>query len=156
MKTLIVYYSRTGVTRKLATELANLLGADLEEIKDPTSRIGVMGYLNSGKEAALKKLAPIEELVHRLKDYDLILVGTPVWAFTISSPVRSFLEKYKKDLNSWALFCTQGGEGEQKTLASAEKIVGSPAKAFLRLLTKQVLRREFLSEISAFKEKLGK
>lgn len=156
MKILIVYYSRTGVTKKLAIHLASFLNADLEEIKDQNSRLGLLGYLNSGKEAALKKIIPIEKLIFDPKDYDLVLVGTPVWAFTISSPVRSFLEKYKNDFKAWAMFCTQGGEGEQKTLSSAEKIVGSPAKAFLRLLTKQVLRKEFLSEIEVFKEKLEK
>lgn len=138
MKTLIVYYSRSGQTRLVAESLAKLSGADLEEINDPTDRAGAKGYLKSGKEAFLKKLPPIEPIKKDLKDYDLVLVGTPVWAFTISSPVRAFLEKYKNDLNSWALFCTQGGEGRQKTKEGAEKIISKPSRGFLYLTAKDL------------------
>lgn len=155
MKTLIIYYSRTGTTKKLAEKLAAVLGADLEGIKDPTDRSGLKGYMNSGREAAFKKLALIDPITHNLKDYDLVLVGTPVWAFTISSPVRAFLENYKSEFKSWALFATQGGEGEQKTLLGAEKVVGFPAKAFLHLLTKQVLNEDCATQIEEFKGKLG-
>jgi flavodoxin len=153
MKTLIIYYSRTGVTKKLAEKLADVFAADIEEIKDPTDRSGLKGYFNCGREAVLKKLALIDPIVHDLKKYDLVLVGTPVWAMTISSPVRAFLENYKSEFKSWGLFATQGGEGEQKTLLGAEKVVGFPAKGFLRLLTKQVQKEDFVAQLEEFKGK---
>lgn len=156
MKTLIIYYSRTGATKKLAEKLATVFSADLEVIKDPTNRSGLKGYINCGKEAVLKKLALIDPISHNLKDYDLVLVGTPVWAMTISSPIRAFLENYKSEFKSWALFATQGGEGEQKTLLGAEKVVGFPAKAFLHLLTKQIQKEDFDAQVEEFKGKIEK
>lgn len=154
MKTLVIYYSRTGTTKKLAEKLAEVLGADIEGIKDPANRSGLKGYMNSGREAVFKKLALIDPIAHNLRDYDLVLVGTPVWAMTISSPIRAFLENYKSEFKSWALFATQGGEGEQKTLLGAEKVVGFPAKAFLKLLTKQVQKENFEFQIEEFKKKI--
>lgn len=154
MKILIVYYSRTGVTKKLAEKISEILGADLEMIKDSSDRSGVMGYLKSGREAATKKIVTISPLVSQLKDYELVIVGTPVWAFTISSPVRTFFEQHKEELKNWALFCTQGGSGEQNTLKGAENIVNHPAKAFLNLLTKEVLREDISFKLANFKNKL--
>jgi len=54
MKILVIYYSRTGVTKKVAEILKGKLGADLEAIEDKINRRGVFGYIRSGREATLK------------------------------------------------------------------------------------------------------
>ena len=59
MSILIVYYSRSGTTKKIANILAEELGADLEEISSKSKRKGILGYLKSGQEAAQKKLTEI-------------------------------------------------------------------------------------------------
>ncbi|MFA5869173.1 MAG: hypothetical protein WC941_05670 [Candidatus Bathyarchaeia archaeon] len=59
MKTLIVYYSRDGSTRKVAEELKAQLGADIEEITEPKGRGGPLGWIRSGKEASSGAIVPI-------------------------------------------------------------------------------------------------
>ena len=49
MKTIVVYYSRTGNTRKVAEELADTLKCDIEQIIDTQKRSDVLGFLRSGK-----------------------------------------------------------------------------------------------------------
>ncbi len=51
MKTLVVYYSRTGNTKLIGDELAAVLGADVEELKDRDDRSGRMGYIRAGRDA---------------------------------------------------------------------------------------------------------
>ncbi len=60
MKTLVVYYSRTGVTGTVAQALAGQLRADIEELRDRKSRRGPLGWLAAGKDATLKRLTDID------------------------------------------------------------------------------------------------
>lgn len=55
VKSLVVYYSRTGNTRFVAEMIAEKLKADIEELIDKKGRGGSIGFLIAGKDAALKK-----------------------------------------------------------------------------------------------------
>jgi len=95
MKVLVVYYSRTGVTRKTSETLAEALrgaghDATVEEIREPKSRKGILGYLGAGFAAMRRKRAQIEPVAADVASFDLVAVGTPVWAFTAATPVRAF------------------------------------------------------------------
>lgn len=59
MKKLIVYYSRTGTTKKVAEILSVKLKADLTELVDMQDRSGLSGYIRSGYEAVIKKERPL-------------------------------------------------------------------------------------------------
>ncbi len=106
MKALVLYYSRTGTTRKVAEEIASALSADLEELKDHRKRSGPIGFIKSGFEARAHKTVALEPLSHDLSTYDLIVVGTPVWASTMCSPVRTLLLNSALRGHKVAWFCT--------------------------------------------------
>lgn len=108
MRTLVLYYSRSGHTRKAAKEIAAALGADIEELKDNTNRGSPIGFLRSGREARSGATVELTPLVHDSTRYDLVVVGTPVWASTMSSPVRTFLQQESLDGVNVAWFCTSG------------------------------------------------
>lgn len=108
MKTLVVYYSRTGNTRLIGNEIAAALGADVEELEDGKKRAGPIGFLLSGMEAKRKTLVQLEALKHNPSEYDLVVVGSPVWANDMCSPVRTFLARDHTALNKVAWFCTSG------------------------------------------------
>ena len=133
MKTLIVYYSRTGITSKVAKLIHEELGGELEEIKDTRNRDGVMAYLQSCMEAALKKQARIKRTENDAGEYDLVVIGTPVWSHTISTPVRAYLEENKIRFKSTAFFATCGSTGISKTLREMETVCGKKARALLEL-----------------------
>ena len=95
MKTLVAYFSKTGNTKKVAEKIAKELKADIDEIIDKE---------NKGEEHMMKK-EPIP--IGYKKDpskYDLAIIGSPVWAFSLPPAPRSYLSKNK--FNKVAFFCT--------------------------------------------------
>ena len=108
MKTLVVYYSRTGHTRKIGDEIAAALEADVEELKDDVGRSGPVDFVKSGREAKAGTLVNLDPLSHEPSSYDLAVIGTPVWAFTMCSPVRTFLLNNDLGNAKVAWFCTMG------------------------------------------------
>ena len=113
MNTLVVFYSRTGRTRKVAETIAAGLGADMEELREATDRIGLRGYLRSLFDATLSRWVPIDALGRDPSRYDLVVVGTPVWVASVSAPVRAFLASNARRLPRVAFFVTEGGRGER-------------------------------------------
>jgi len=113
---LVVYYSRTGTTQRVAERLAHWLGCDVEALRDRASRRGVLGALRSGVEAAFGMLAWLAPPLHDPGDYDVVLVGTPVWTAAVSSPVRTYLGQHRFRFRNVAFFCTCGGTGSRRAL----------------------------------------
>jgi flavodoxin len=154
MKALVVYYSRTGNTRKLAGALAAALDAELSAITEPSDRAGFWGYLRAGRDAVLKRATPIAPLAADPAAFDLVVVGTPVWGFTVASPVRSFLAANAAKLKAVAFFCTEGGSGHERTFREMARLAGRPPRATLVLLEKE-LGGDFAAKVAAFAKALG-
>ena len=101
MKTVIVYYSLDGNTKRAAEALADLTGADVCEIQPvrpiisegkPTFRVLMQG----GGQVTFGLCPKIRDFPFDLAAYDRIVLGTPVWAGKCASFVRTFAKKYAK------------------------------------------------------------
>jgi len=149
MKTLIAYYSRTGTTRKVALALAERLGADVEELKDTKERGGPINYVIAGKDAAMRKLVPIEPVERDPAAYGLVVVGTPVWAGTMATAVRAYLTETAAKLPQVAFFSTFGG-GPGHALADMQELAGRTPVATLAQKEKHIKKDEHLDELEAF------
>jgi len=155
MKTLVVFYSRSGRTRKVAQALSERLQADVEEIQDTRKRTGLLGFLVSGFEAVRKKPATIVPIEKDPRGYDLVVVGTPVWASNMSSPGRAYLAQNRTGLPQAAFFCTCGGPGNEHVLAEMEDLAGKQALARLVLTEADLKSDAYLDQISAFVQELA-
>jgi flavodoxin len=138
---MVVYYSRTGHTRTIAEAIAAARSADMEEIVATGSRRGLLGWLRSAREAWLKKPAAINAAKRDPTAYDLVVLGSPVWASSISSPMRAYLVANGAKLKRIALFCTLGGAGGDKTLREMAELCGKEPVA-TTMVTEQELRSE--------------
>ena len=109
---LCIYYSRTGHPKKAREEVAAALGAELLDLSDGIDRSGALGAFRSGLDAMRKNCQPLRafQTERALGDYQLVIVGTPVWAGRCSSVVRSFLRQYGKKLRQAAYLITRGSE----------------------------------------------
>lgn len=149
MKILVVYYSRTGVTETVAKEIAKELKADIEAITDNVNRDGAIGYIKCGKEAMSKKVIDINPIKNNPDGYDLVVVGTPIWGWTMASPIKAFLHKYKP--KNVAFFCTMGGSAG-KTFANMQELSGKP-NATVEFLTEEVQKNNYQDKLKDFVKK---
>jgi hypothetical protein len=122
-RVLVVCYSRGGTTRQVAEQLASSLGAELDEIEEVGSRAGGLGYLRSAFEAVARGIPAIRTQKNP-RDYDLVVIGTPVWAGTMSSPVRAYLLRHHGRLPRVALFAVMAGRGAESTLREMQHACG--------------------------------
>ena len=130
---LVVYYSRTGRTAKAAEAIAAVLVADLEPIHDVTPRVGGFGYLKSAIMALRERPSAILPPLRDPADYELVVLGCPVWAGKMATPMRAYIERNRAGIHRLALFCTLGGSGGEATLSMMEQRCGLNAAATLQL-----------------------
>ena len=106
MKSLVVYYSRTGNAKFVAETIAAELGSDIEEVVDLKSREGKLGWISAGGDASRGKQTNIAPTTKDPSGYDLIVVGTPVWAWSPSAAIRTYLSRNNLSGKKVALFLT--------------------------------------------------
>jgi menaquinone-dependent protoporphyrinogen IX oxidase len=150
MKVLIVYYSRSGKTRKIAKQIGLKINADLEEIKDNKNRAGIFGFINSGNEAYFKKTIPLNALEKDISQYDTVVIGTPVWASNIATPIRSFLREYQDKLNKVAFFCTSLGSDPKPVFLTMEELSARKPIAVINITTRDMKRMFHLEMVDKF------
>lgn len=109
MKTLILYYSRTGSTQAIADALAMALDAKIATIKCPRYSGGWFRYLLAGYDSVKGRLPPIDVPDLTFRDFDSIVLGTPIWTSYPATPMRSFLSSNPKLPDRVSLFLTYGG-----------------------------------------------
>ena len=112
-KILIVYYSLTGNTQFIAEALRDSIEADILELKPIKELNPDSGtrFMWGGFQSTMKKKPKLMEFDINPLDYDLIILGTPVWAWNISPPMRSFLSKFDLTSKKVALWMSHAGDG---------------------------------------------
>jgi flavodoxin len=147
-RVLVVYYSRTGNTGRIARSISAALRADLLEIGDRVDRGGAIGYVRSALEALLGASTEIEPPKRAAAGYDLVVVGTPVWVSAVCSPVRTYLWMERERLPQVAFFLTHGGSGSERALGQMAALAGK------RPVARLVVREDDLSS-GASREKVA-
>ena len=145
MKSLVAYYSRSNITEKLAQEIAGKANADIEEIVPKVNYQGKLGYVRGGKDAMSEKVIDLEELKYNPVDYDVVYLGTPVWAGKASTPLYSYIKQNADKFKNVKFFVTAGGKGFDSTLEQMERITQKP-QSTLTLTTKEVKKNEYTLE----------
>lgn len=121
-KILIAYYSMGGNTRRVAEEIRAATGADIDEISEPAPRRGFKGVMRALFDATLSRKPNILDTEHNPADYDLLVIGGPIWARRLAAPVRTFAERYGPEAKQVAFFCTEGGKGAEAGYTDLEHL----------------------------------
>lgn len=106
MKSLVVYYSRSGNTETVAKEISNAVNGDIKKL-ELKKDISFMGAAFSALLGLKGKIKPMDL---NLKDYDNIFIGTPVWAGKTSTPINTFLSQANLAGKNVFIFATQADE----------------------------------------------
>jgi flavodoxin len=127
MKKLVIYYSFDGNTRLIAEKIAAVIDAEIMELKTRTELApkGLMKFFIGGKAAVKQERPPLLPLEKDVRQYDVIFIGTPVWAFTYTPPLRTFFAENELSGKNIALFCCHGGGKGKVFTAMKEALSGN-------------------------------
>ncbi len=156
MKVLIVYYSKTGNTEAAAKAISAKLREHKHKVNLlkilPKKELKARDYKKTGNRVELKN-NPVSFI-----DYDLVIVGTPVWNFSPSPVVLSYLRQTSKLKNKkFALFATCTAMSGSTILKMSNILSTRGAKVVESLTIKSIfaLDKEKLKEAEVFAEKLS-
>ena len=133
-KTLVTYFSATGVTAKAAEILSEAIGADLYEIRPevPYTKAD-LDWMDENSRSTIemknKAFRPaIADKDAKVKEYDTIFVGFPIWWYVAPTIINTFLESYDFTGKKIIIFATSGGSGFGKTMEELEVSISSSAE----------------------------
>jgi hypothetical protein len=136
----IIYYSLKGTNERIARQAASELGLASFRIEDVSSRQGLFGFLRSGFESVSRRCPDIRMPEGFQPDPRQIILLAPVWAGTISSPLRSFCTRYAGKFQSFLLVMTR--LDPQKTYAEVkaevEALTGANCRFYTSLCAKNL------------------
>ncbi len=112
-KSLVIYYSQTGATQKVAQEFAKWLDADTLRIEaqQPYSGTFEETIERCKKEQAANELPALQDLGVDITPYDTIFLGYPIWFGTYAPPVATLLKDVDFAGKVIIPFCTFGSGG---------------------------------------------
>ena len=125
-KILVAYFSASGVTRKVAHNLADILKADISEIKPavPYDRAD-LDWNNSNSRSSVEMNHPMArpEIAEKIDvaPYDKIFIGFPIWWYTAPRIINTFLESADFTGKKIYLFATSGGSGLGTTVTALKR-----------------------------------
>ncbi len=127
-KTLVAYFSASGVTARLARTLAEAAGADLYEIRpaEPYSQAD-LNWMDKGSRSTVemqdKSCRPaMADPMPDLAGYDTVFVGFPIWWYEAPRIIHTFLEAGDFSGKTLVPFATSGGSGMGKTDGILQKV----------------------------------
>ncbi len=111
MKKLVVFYSYTGHTKMIAENIQQKLNCDILEIKPvkPYSTDYQTVVDEEQNNSSVGKTPDIQKIDKNLNDYDEIIVGTPVWWYTIAPVIRTFFTQNDLSNKTIKPFATNAG-----------------------------------------------
>lgn len=121
-KTLVAYFSASGITAKVADKLADALGADIYEIRPETPYTKAdLNWMDKKSRSTIemndKTIRPaIADQNARIDEYNTIFLGFPIWWYVAPTIINTFLESYDFAGKKIILFATSGGSRFGKTV----------------------------------------
>ncbi|MCL2045355.1 MAG: hypothetical protein FWG88_03105 [Oscillospiraceae bacterium] len=128
MNTLVVYYSKTGNTEKVAKAIIEKKNCDFDilEYDDKTKK------MSSKLDPAL---------------YEHIILLSPIWAFSLAEPMKQYILKHNAAIKQYDLVVTCGGIGLRGCIKNCLSSIGFPPRNAMKFRSKQVKSGDF--DISA-------
>ena len=128
MKTLVAFFSATGMTEALSRKMAEAAGADLFRIKpvEPYTDADIKWtnpMARCNKEKFGKKDVPIDGRAANWDEYDFVLIGFPIWYFAAPNIIETFVKSYDFAGKKVALFATSGGSDIAKAPAKLQPLM---------------------------------
>jgi flavodoxin len=124
-KVLVTYFSHSGNTKVVAEKISSVLNGDLFEIKTlDTYPVKYNLVVDQAKKEFLAQYRPkLQNHVENLNNYDVIVIGYPMWWYTCPMAIFTFLESYDFSGKVILPFCTHEGSALSSSIEDIKKIV---------------------------------
>ena len=124
---LVVFFSRMGYVKQQAYIAANRTGAEVYELKVTERTEGTAGFWWCGRFAMHRWAMPIEQVTVDLSTYDHVTICTPVWVFSLASPVREFCKQSAGKIKAADYVLVHHTKGQYKSVAAEmDDLLGIP------------------------------
>ena len=117
----VAYFSASGITAKVAEDLADAIGADIFEIRPevPYTKAD-LNWMDKKSRSTIEMSSPdsrpaIAAKRDNIDEYDTIFVGFPIWWYIAPTIINTFLESYDLKGKTIIPFATSGGSDMGKT-----------------------------------------
>lgn len=149
-KTLVAFHSRGGSTRRIAEEIADACGGDLEEIVASRPSAGLVSLLRDGLGSLAGTSPPVEPARLRPADYDLLVIASPVWCRRVAAPVRSYLHAQAGSLPALGFVCTSRWPGTGHAFEDMARLCRAAPRATLALSARDIAWRQYAARLDTF------
>ena len=152
---LVAYFSASGVTRRMAEELAEVTGGTLFEIKPETPYTREdLNWMDKGSRSSVEMnnpdfRPPIADKLEDMDSFDTVFLGFPIWWYIAPTIINTFLEQYDFSGKRIILFATSGGSGFGKTVQHLKASVSDTARIEEGRLLNRVSKSELTSWVNS-------
>lgn len=159
MKAVVVYYSLEGNTEYVADKIAEKIGArklKLEPVKE-FPKGNASKFIWGGKSVVFGETPKLLPYDFNADEYDIIIIGTPIWAGSYTPPIKTFLKHNSLNNKKVALYtCSAGGDTEKCFAKYKKELPSSNIVATLSLINPKVGQDQNIDKkIKEFCDKLS-
>ncbi len=147
---LVVVYSYTGTSRRVAQLLCSQQNWHMAEIVEVRPRRGAFGTLRCVLDSALRRTPGIRYDGPPPKDFDAVVLVSPIWAQRLAGPMRSFIAKKRGQLPDVAVVSVMGGTGAPDAISEIAQKIGRAPILSTSLSMHEVDDGSFAARLQAF------
>jgi hypothetical protein len=152
---LVVFYSYTGTSRRVAELLCSQQNWPMAEIAEIRPRSGVFGTLQCLLDSALRREPKIRYDGPVPKDFDAVVLVSPIWAQHLAGPMRSFLARRRDRLPDVAVISVMGGKGAPAAVTEITHLIGRAPILSTSLSMHEVDDGSYADRLQAFGTAVG-
>lgn len=155
-KCLVTYFTASGNTKTVAQNIADILNADIFEIKPviPYTRAD-LNWMDKKSRSSIEMNDPssrpeIAGTISDMKNYDVIFVGFPIWWYTAPTIIKTFLESTDFSGKTIVPFATSGGSGIGNTSKDLQQVIPNAKVAEGKVLNRRISNEELEKWVKSF------
>ena len=149
-KTLIVCYSNTGTSRRVADLLASQFQWQRGEVLEVRSRAGTLGTLRCVMDSLLRRHPAIRYEGPDPRGFETVVLIAPIWLAELAGPMRTFVRDHTSGLKQVAVISVMGGLGATNAFAEVDRILGQPPILSTSFTTRGVDDGSYSTGLEAF------
>lgn len=152
---LVIFYSYTGVSRRLAQVLAAERGWAIGEVVEERPRSGWSGTWRCVLDTLLRRRPPIRYVGPPPRAFVRVVLVSPIWVYGLAGPMRSFVAREGSGLPSYVVLSTMGSRGAANAEAEIARLLQHPAYVAAGITTREVEDGSFAPRLKAIAQAIA-